>query len=177
MENTSSFKIQKNWKFYLGISLCIYSFIPYIVSGMLLFFKIPLGNLMALIGVFLTSAEVAFAISVILLGKPFIKMLKSKFKGWFIREKAAVPAKPIGKFRHYLGIVLLLSSFLPDIAVQVSLFLGYPKSAYGEGVALIAMLAGTTMFIAGLIILGPDFWERLMKLLKWPGPRESSTPA
>jgi len=169
--------MQKNWKFYLGISLCVYSFIPYIVSGMLLFFKIPLGKLMALIGIFLTSAEVAFAISVILLGKPFIGMLKSKFKGFFTPKKASLPPHPIGKFRHYVGITLLLVSFLPDIAVQVSLFLGYPKTDYGEEVALVAMLSGTTMFIAGLIILGPDFWERLMKLLKWSGPQKPSTPA
>ena len=171
MGNKGRFKIQKDWKFYLGSCLFVYSFIPYIVSGLILLLKISPGKLMALIGVLLTSAEVAFAISVILLGKPFIGMIKSKFKGLFVRKEESLLPKTIGKFRHYIGITLVLLSFVPDIAIQVSLFLGYPKTARGDAVTLIYLLSGTTLFIVGLLILGPDFWERLMKLLKWPGKK------
>ena len=161
--------IKKNWKYYLGIILFIYSFIPYIATGIIFFFKVPIGQLIALIGGFLTSAEIAFAISIVLLGKPFIQLMKAKFKNYFKHHKAPHTAKPISKLRHYIGIILLLLSFIPDLLVITLLFFGWLDPATGSMLILIIMLSGTTLFIAGLFVMGSGFWDRLQKLFQWQG--------
>lgn len=160
-------KIKKNWKYYLGMTLFIYCWIPYIVSGMLLFYKIPLGDLVGLMTIFIASSEISFAISIVLLGKTFVKMLKSKILGIFFRQKTVKPAKPVGKMRHYIGVALLFLSFIPSLAVEIFLLLGYPKTDAGHVYMFISLLSGYTMFIVGLFILGGDFWDRVKKLFHW----------
>jgi len=162
-----SIEINKNWKYYLGMTLFIYCWIPYIVSGMLLFYKIPLGKLVGLMAIFIASSEITFAISIILLGKTFVKVLKSKIIGFFFRHKAFQPAKPVSKTRHYIGVALLFLSFIPSLAVETLLFFGYPKTDAGHVHMFISLLSGYTMFIVGLFILGGDFWERVKKLFHW----------
>lgn len=164
---TDSPIIKKNWKYYLGIILFIYSFVPYIATGLIFFFKVPVGQLIALIGGFLTSAEIAFAISIVLLGKPFIQLIKSKFKSFFKRQKVPHVAKPISKLRHYIGIILLLLSFIPDFLVITLLFFGQIDIKSGSMLILIIMLGGTTLFIAGLFIMGSSFWDRLQNLFRY----------
>ena len=171
MEIENDLKIEKNWKYYLGFTLFIYSFVPYCVSGLIFFFKIPIGEVIGIIGAFLGSAEVAFAISVILLGKPFVKLLRAKFKGIFLRHKEAQPAKPVGKKRYYIGIVLLLLSFLPWFISELVLFFGYPRTEDGHTILLLIMLSGDAMFIISLFTLGGDFWDRLKNLFQYQRPR------
>jgi hypothetical protein len=168
-EQEKTMNVEKGWKYYLGITLFVYSFIPYCISGLLLFFGIPLGEMMAFIGVFIVSAEVSFALSVVLLGKTVVMALRAKFKEIFKRKKTATIAKPISKRRHYTGVTLLLLSFLPDIITVITLFFGYPKTATGDLVLLLIMLTGITLFITGLFVLGDEFWERLKKLFQWQG--------
>ncbi len=170
---TSDIKIKKNWKYYLGIILFIYSFIPYIATGLIFFFKVPIGQLIALIGGFLTSAEIAFAISIVLLGKPFIQIMKAKFKGFFKRQKVPHVPVPISKWRHYTGITIILLSFIPDLLIIILLSLGQLNIETGSMLILIIMLTGTTLFIGGLFVMGSDFWDRLQKLFKWQGNDET----
>jgi len=166
---TDTLKIKKDWKYYLGIALFIYSWIPYIATGIIFFFKIPIGQIIAIVGGFLTSAEIAFAISVVLLGKTFIKLIKAKFIAIFHRHKVPRLPKPISKWRYYTGLTIFLLSFLPDILIVIFLFLGYPFTETGHMVILIIMLGGMTLFIAGLFILGSEFWGRLQNLFRYHG--------
>ncbi|MFK5855338.1 MAG: transporter suffix domain-containing protein [Bacteroidota bacterium] len=159
--------IKRNWKYYLGIILFIYSFIPYIATGLIFFFNVPIGQLIALIGAFLTSAEVSFAISIVLLGKPFLLIIKTKFKSLFKRNEEPRVTKPISKLRHYIGITLLLLSFFPDLLVITLLFLGSFDTETGNMILLAIMLGGTTLFITGLFVMGSGFWDRLQNLFKW----------
>ena len=168
MEKEKSIKIKKNWKYYLGMSLFIFCWIPYIVSGLLLFCKIPHGDLVGLMTLLIASSEISFAISIVLLGKTFVKMLKSKILGIIFRHNTVKPAKPIGKMRHYIGVILLILSFIPSFAVETFLLFGYPKTDAGHVYMFIALLSGYTMFIVSLFVLGSDFWDRAMKLFRWP---------
>ena len=165
-ENDGS--INKDWKYYTGLILFIYSFVPYIVSGLIFFFKIPIGEVIGIIGVFLGSAELAFAISVILLGKPFIQLLKAKFTGIFLRKKALHPSEPIGKIRHCIGVVMLLLSFLPWFLTEIAFFFNYPRTEQGHMIALAIMLLADAMFVISLFTLGGDFWDRLKHLFQYP---------
>jgi len=162
-------KNKKDWKYYLGMTLFIYCWIPYIVSGAVLFFNIPLGKLIGIMAAFIASSEISFAISVVLLGKPFIQMLKAKFKGKIFRHKAPGPPRPISRTRYYIGIILLILSFIPCFVVEISLFFGYPKTEEGHVVMYLGVIAGYTIFIVSLFLLGGDFWDRLKKLFQYPG--------
>lgn len=158
--------IEKNWKYYLGIALFVYSFLPYFVAVALFFLHMPITKLLAFLGVFIVSAEVSFIVSAALLGKTVIEYIKARLKGVFKSPMQAQSVR-VGKARHYLGIVLLILSFSPYFFVEISLLLGYPKTDGGHTALFWVMLSGDAIFIISLFVLGSDFWERLKKLFEW----------
>ncbi len=172
-EMDQNIEIKKNWKYYLGITLFIFSWIPYISSGILLFLEIPPGKLFGIITILIASSEISFVISIVLLGKTFIKILKTKILGIFFRNKEVQPAKLISKTRYYIGIILLLLSLTPDFSVDILLLFGYPKTDSGHVYMFIGSLLGYTVFIISLFVLGSDFWERAKKLFYWNGEDKS----
>lgn len=158
--------LKKDWKFSLGITLFCYSWLPYLVAVILLFFSISLTNALIILGVFITSAEIAFALSIILLGKPFLQFLKTKIKQYLFRSEA-LPLQPISKTKHYIGITLLLLTFIPYFFVEIGLLCGYPKTHAGHIEYFLILLSSDIAFVIGLCILGGDFWDRLQNLFKW----------
>ncbi|MCD4784342.1 MAG: hypothetical protein K8T10_11025 [Candidatus Eremiobacteraeota bacterium] len=169
MATENGSKTKKNWKYYLGVTLFVYCWIPYIVSGLLLLYRVPLGKLLGIMAIFIASSEISFAISIALLGKTVVKALEAKIKGVFFRKKVAQPAKPVGKTRYYIGITLLFLSFLPCFLVEILLFFGYPKTDEGHTYMFIGMLIGYTVFVVSLFVVGGDFWDRFKKLFQWQG--------
>ena len=163
--------IERNWKYYLGISLLIYSFIPYGVAALVLPF-LPISHTRAAsIGVvIIASAEASFFCSVALLGRPFLQLIKSNIKGFLFRKKDVRPAGIIGKGQHYFGVVLLLLSFLPYFITEGVLVFGHPEGQSIKALILV-MLGGDALFMISLFILGGDFWDRLKRLFEWPGLR------
>lgn len=159
--------IERNWKYYLGVTLFCYSFLPYIIALLLLFFRIPLGSFISVAGLFIVSAEISFTASAALLGRQFIELLKSKLKSLFLRPKEVIPLKYVSKTRHYTGIILLLISFLPYFIAEICLFLGYPKTDAGHMNLFFVMLSGDAIFIISLFVLGGEFWDRLKNLFQW----------
>ena len=161
--------IERNWKYYLGLSLLIYSFIPYGVAALVIPF-LPISHVRAAsIGAgIIASAEIAFFCGAALLGKPFLQLIKSKIKGFFFRKKEVRSAGVIGKGRHYFGVVLLLLSFLPYYITEGVLIFGHPE---GRGIKalILILLGGDALFMISLFILGGDFWDRLKRLFEWPG--------
>jgi len=80
--------MKKTWKFYLGIALFTYSWIPYIFVFLIMpFLSFTTTEALSISSVILVTAEVAFAISIALLGKDFINMLKAKFKSKFLKRR------------------------------------------------------------------------------------------
>lgn len=157
---------KKDWKFYLGIVLFIYSFIPYIISSLLPFWGMSVEKLLTIITTLIISAEIAFIISIVLLGKIFVEKFQEKLKKLFRRKG---PPKPISKTRHYFGIILLLLSFVPCVLIDIFLCLDYPQTEKQHTTILIGILSGYTLFIIAFYILGTNFWSRLKKLFQWPG--------
>ena len=161
--------MEKNWKYYLGMTLFLYSWLPYVAAGALLLFAIPIKEFVGIMAVFIASAEISFVISIFFLGKTFVKMLKEKVLGIFFRHKAVQPVKPISKLRHYIGVTLLLLSFVPCFVIEILLLFGYPKTDGGHLYMFISVILGYTIFILSLFVLGSDFWEHAKKLFIWPG--------
>lgn len=163
----------KDWKYYLGISLFIYSLVPILVLAILPFMGMSLSEMGTLAVVFLASGEVAFYASAMLLGKEFLAALKKKCASWFRRE--AAPLKPVSRARHQAGILLLAISFLPYYAVLIYLLFLVPDNATINFLAW-SLVAGEVLGIASLFILGGQFWERLKRLLQWQ-EEQGSAPA
>jgi F0F1-type ATP synthase membrane subunit a len=159
---------EKDWKYYLGLSLFIYSFIPICTVELLFLLPFSTSAKASAALVYVGSGEIAFLSAVALLGKPFVDMLKARIKGFFIRKKPVLPPEPIGKTRHLIGVTLFFVSFLPYPIVVGILIFGNPMGR-DLHYLVAALLTGDVIFIISLFVLGGEFWERLKKLFEWPG--------
>jgi len=160
--------IKRNWKYLLGIGLIAFNVLSYIAVALLPFLEISGGTVAAVSGGLIVAAEIAFLAAVALLGKEFFEKIKVKVKSWFARPAAS--AQPVSRRRHRAGVLVLLLSFLPYFAAEALLLLGYPRAHHTAWIVSL-LLASDLLFIAGLFVLGGEFWERLKKLFEWPGDR------
>ena len=163
-------QMEKNWKYYLGMTLVLYSFFPYVFSAAVLPF-LPVSSVQAvsIATALVVSGEIAFLVAVALLGKPFIRMFKTKIKEFFKRKKDAMPPRPVGRTRHGIGVAMLLVSFVvPYLLTEIALFFEYVET-HGHTDLLILMISGDVLFVASLFVLGDEFWGRMKALFEWPG--------
>ena len=159
--------MKKDWKYYLGISLFFYSFLPMSIVAILPFLGLTLAQAGAFAVVFLASGEVAFLCAAALLGKEFLTALKTRIKACFKRPHEP---RPISRNRHRCGIALLASSFLPHYVMLIYL-LFFSHSESEINFLAWTLVAGEAAFMTGLFMLGGDFWERLRQLFVWPGQK------
>ena len=162
--------MQKGWRVCLGIGLLIANLAGYGLAALVPFMGFSGTVAATLIGGIILIAELAFIASVALLGRPFLEMLKAKFKVWFTQRQPAFPPPPcpISKLRHAAGITMLIASFLPYFVAEFMLILGYIGIHHIR--FIIAMLLSSDILcVASLFVLGGEFWERLKKLFEWPG--------
>ena len=165
--------MKKDKKYYLGIILFGYSFIPYIFTFLVLPF-LPISNVKAvsIATGLLISSEISFLLCVALLGKPFIQLLKSKIKASIFRKKGEAHLKPVGQIRHTVGITMLVvASIVPYFLTEIALLLGYVEK-YGHTALINLLVFGDVLFVASFFILGGEFWARVKKLFEWPGERD-----
>jgi len=162
---------EKNWKYYLGLSLFGYSFVPILTVELLFFLPLSHAQAASMALIYVGSGEVAFFAAIALLGRPFVETLKAKFKAFFIRNKPAQPPRPIGKTRHTVGVILFFASFFPYPFVVAALIFLHPTGR-DLNYLVAALLAGDGIFITSLFVLGGEFWERLKRLFEWPGKQQ-----
>ena len=138
---------------------------------MLPFLPVSKVNAVSIATCLLISSEISFLLSVALLGKPFIQVIKTKIKGIF-RKKSVADLKPVGKIRHAVGITMLLSaSIVPYSLTEFALLLGHVEK-YGHTALINLLIIGDGLFVASFFILGGEFWARVKKLFEWPGKTE-----
>ena len=162
--------MKHDWKYYLGITLFVYCWLPYVFLAVVLPF-LPVSDVEAvsIATGLVMSAETSFLISIALLGKPFIHLLKAKVRIWFLRKDVVAAPRPVGRVRHYIGATLMLVSFIvPYYLTELALFVGFVEK-HGHRDLLILLIVGDALFIASFFILGGDFWGRLKTLFEWPG--------
>lgn len=165
--------MKKDKKYYLGITLFVYSFLPYIFTFLVLPF-LPVSNVKAIsiTTCLLISSEIAFFLSVTLLGKPFIQLIKSKIKTSIFKKKGDAPLKPVGRFRHRVGItMLLIASIVPYSLTEIALILGFVEN-YGHASLVGLLIIGDILFITSFFVLGGEFWAQINQLFQWPGKTE-----
>ena len=96
-------------------------------------------------------------LAVIILGKEGYQYLKSLVFG-FIKKN--VKFREIGPFRHTIGLImfiipLVLAWLLPYFSENISFY---------EPNKILINTGGDILFIASLIVLGGDFWDKLRGL-------------
>jgi hypothetical protein len=106
---------------------------------------------------------------VVLLGKPFVQKIKDRLKRWFFPKRAPRPSRPVGKLRHYTGVVLFFASFAPYFASEARLLFGEVSETALHWVVA-GLLAGDVVFVASLLLLGSPFWNGLRNLFVWRPP-------
>jgi|AntAceMinimDraft_15_1070371.scaffolds.fasta_scaffold09880_4 hypothetical protein len=160
--------MKKTWKFYLGIALFTYSWIPYIFVFLIMpFLSFTTTEALSISSVILVTAEVAFAISIALLGKDFINMLKAKFKSKFSKKGGKESFKPISKLRYRIGIILFIFTLaIPSILTEVVLYYDY-LDYIGLNNLLYIYLSFDVIFISSLFILGGEFIDKLRGLFTY----------
>jgi len=165
--------MKKDKKYYLGMTLFVYSFIPYVFTFLVLpFLPVSKVTAVSIATGLLISSEISFLVSVALLGKPFIQLIKSKIKSSIFRKKGEEHLKPVGKVRHSAGITMLLvATIVPYSLTEVALLLGWVEK-YGHTALVGLLILGDVLFITSFFILGGEFWARVKKLFEWPGKTE-----
>lgn len=103
--------------------------------------------------------EVAMLVAVIVLGKPGFEFLKNKLKSSI--AEILFPDQ-VGKWRHHFGLLLLCIPFV----------LAWMMPYLGERVVDIqsrytVALTGDLMILAGLLLLGGEFWRKLQELFTY----------
>jgi len=168
-----SLSIEKNWKYYLGLVLFFLSFLPYVISALILPFIHITAQVLSIMAVIAVGAEITFAASVVLLGKPFIQMLKAKIKNMcFKKQETPKQPKPISKCRHYIGVSFMLISFIPYFITEIALLFDYPQTSSGHLFYLLMLLAGDAIFIIAIFLLGDRFWDNLKRLFEYQPQQE-----
>jgi hypothetical protein len=159
-------QIKKDWKYYLGLTLFCYCFVPLLTVELVAFLPLSTEQAVVFGAIYVGSGELAFLLSLALLGKPFVTMLKEKLFGFFRRKPGA--AKPVGRFRHRIGVVLFLGSFAPYFIAELALLFMDPENISLRGL-LYLLLSGDVAFIVSLFVLGDPFWDKLKALFRWEG--------
>ncbi len=160
--------MKRNWKFYLGIALFTYSWIPYAFVFIIMpFLHFTTTEALSISSITLITAEGAFAISVVLLGKDFINLIKVKFKRIFSKNGGQDTHKSISRLRYRIGIILfILTLSIPSILTEIVLYFDY-VDIIGLNNLLYIFLSIDAIFIASLFILGGEFIDKLRSLFTY----------
>jgi len=159
--------IKKDWKYYLGLALFVYCFLPLLTVEFVALLPLSTEQAVVFGAIYVGSGEVAFLLSLALLGKPFVNALKERVFGFFRRKPGGSGA--VGRLRHWIGVVLFLGSFAPYLLAELALIFMDPKNISLRGL-LYLLLSGDAAFIVSLFVLGDPFWRKARRLFTWEPP-------
>jgi hypothetical protein len=159
--------LEKDWKYYLGLGLFIFSWLTFAVALLAPFMPVSKATAVALATAFIITGEVTFWASVVLLGKPFMQLLKTKLIA-FLHSRKPVELRHVSKRRHDVGLALFFCSFLSYYLALAVAFLDLPRDQMLNAIINI-LIAGEATFFVSLFVLGGEFWAKLKKLFQWPG--------
>lgn len=153
--------IEKNWKFYLGMTCFVLSFVLPLIGLLIPFVGLPVGVTVVLTGfLMLGGPEIMIVLAVLLLGRPVFNLFKEKVFQFFKKKK---PRKQVSKFRYYLGLVIFFGSFTPFYLN------GYAPEWFPQDEIhrLYLFIASDLAFVCSFFILGGAFWEKFKRLFIW----------
>jgi hypothetical protein len=176
--NTNAKPAQTSWRIRFGTSMFYVPFAMFFGAPVVIpALGLSAGQTATLIGVILVVAEVIWFASIPLLGKEGFKAMKSKALG-FLKLKEG----PIGRVRHKAGVTLLVSSFVIEFLLTLSMMIGHFKVGSEDPSARILGLtfqeqsrvyitieiATMVGIVISVYMLGADFAERMKKVFDYP---------
>jgi len=162
------------WLFVLGNALTFGSAVVIPVLGLPLTW-IPIA---------IVVGEVVALGSIPIIGMEGFKALKNKMLSVF-KMPPVEELKPVSRWRHVMGLVLLIGSFVFQWAAAVFIIVGFsdttPEDPFPEVFGIPfeyqletfvgLMVAAEVSILVGLLLLGGLWWERLRQLFIWPGEK------
>lgn len=163
----------QTWRYKLGLGLIIIGN-GGIVVGMLLGLA---GVSAATVGVLMVGGEIVSLASIVFLGTEGFKAIKSKVVAF---AKSSYTA-PVGRTRHYIGIVLLLTNVVTTYVMMIYAWDAFAAAA-AEGPAAKVwgldieqqgslvfwlFMIGELSFLVAIYVLGADWWGRFRRIFVW----------
>ncbi len=147
-----------NFKYYLGITLFVLSWLVPLLGLWLAGTPLPLAIKGPLVGILTIGAPEALAIAAIaLFGKQVFDQLKSKV---FAILKKMEPQGSVSRTRYRIGLILFVLPFIPNY------IMGYAPHLLPDisPARLYVNIASDLCFLISLFVLGGDFWDKLKAL-------------
>ena len=172
---TTKDNFENSWRYKIGLALIVGGHV--ILLGAIVLPAVGLlSAAMAATGV--VVGEGVALISIAFLGKDGFLAIKNKIFG---AVKAGLQ-KPVGRVRHTVGIVLLLTNFFVAATLALFAWFSYDAPPGGTVWGLSAeeqpnfyatlFLIGEFSFPIAIIILGGDWWQRFRELFIWHPPAD-----
>lgn len=176
--DSSSGDFAGTWRYKVGLGMIIIGHVG-LLAGMIL----PLlGLRAALAGVLIVAGEVLSFSSIVFLGKAGFMAIKKKIFG----AVKARYAGPIGPARHYFGIGLLLVCMLTTYTTALYAWTAFATAtpenpmpviwgldfAQQGTMVVLLFVIGEISILAGIYVLGADWWERVRNAVVWKAQEE-----
>jgi hypothetical protein len=154
--------LKRDWRFYSGMTALVLSVVVPLGALVVPFLGLSMAQSALVVGALLAGApEVLCILAVALLGKETFQYFAHRAKGALRR---AVFDQPASKARYYVGLAIVLLSWLP-------LYLyGYVPGIMPGGDARIYILAAMDLaFVVSVVLMGAEFWEKVRRIFVYEG--------
>jgi hypothetical protein len=154
--------LKRDWRFYAGMTALVLAVILPLGAFIVPMLGFPLAQSALLVGVLVAGGpEVLCIAAVALLGKETFQYLAHHAK---LALRRAVIDRPASKARYYVGLAIVLLSWLP------AYIYAYAPAAMPGGSARIYILAAMDLaFVASVFLMGGEFWEKVRRIFIYEG--------
>jgi hypothetical protein len=155
-------ELKRDWRFYSGTAALALAVIMPLGSFVVPVLGLPTAQSAVLVGVLVAGGpEVLCILAVALLGKETFQYFTHVAKSALRRT---VIDRPASKGRYYLGLAIMLVSWLP------AYIYAYFPAVMPGGNARIYILAGMDLaFVASVFLMGAEFWEKVRRIFIYEG--------
>ena len=146
-----------NRRFILGIILLVIGAIVPFGAFLVPLTNWPVSVKSAVAGILFFAFEIMAIPAVAVMGKENFDRIMAKVKGFLGLLK---PPREVGRVRHAIGLILFVLPLAPTYIMAYA-----PRwLPDNSSVRLWVNLSADAMFLAGLFVLGGDFWDKLRSL-------------
>ena len=163
----------RTWRYKVGLTLIVGGHVILLIGLVLPF----LGMGAAISGAVILAGEVTALASIVFLGKEGFKAIKAKMVG---AVKASYTA-PVGRTRHFIGVIFLCANVLTTYAFAAYAWLVFDRITaenpfpeilglsfhQQDDLVLWLFLAGEITFLFAIYVLGADWWEKFRRIFVW----------
>ena len=175
---TTTDKFSNSWRYKVGLALIIVGH-----AALLVGFASPmLGFTGGFAATFAVGGEIISLLSIVFLGMEGFKRIKRKIlgaiRGGFV--------SPVGRARHYIGIVLFTLNGVSVWIVLVLVLIIYSRATDEAPTPVVwgldwkqqlivtkyLLIGGEVAFVVSIYVLGARGWERLRRFVAWTPDEE-----